>query len=269
MSDKQVCCYDFTQSCDHMDFQEVCDHLKKWAKKFVFQKEKTDKGYLHWQGRLSLIKKRRFNELKGKLFPKGHISVTSKTVHDGNQFNYVMKADTQVDGPWTEADVEDPPPLTRQLKVFMKMDKYPWQSKVYELCKQLDDRCINVIYDIYGNAGKSVFVEWLEYERMGFEIPPFRQMEDIMQCCMSIKAQKCYFVDMPRGMKKDKLSEFYSGLEALKNGVTYDKRYSFKKRRMDRPQVFVFTNTLPVMELLTRDRWQIWHMTEDKDLIET
>lgn len=64
-------------------------------------------------------------------------------------------------------------------------------------------------------------------------------------------------------MKKDKLGQFYAGLECLKNGYMYDKRYSFKRRRIDRPQIWVFTNTLPAWELMSMDRWQVYEMTAD------
>ena len=88
-----------------------------------------------------------------------------------------------------------------------------------------------------------------------------------MQCCMGVSPQKCYLIDIPRAMKKDKLASFYSGLEALKNGVMYDKRFHFKKRRIDRPQVIVFTNTLPDWDLMSRDRWQVWRMLPDLTMV--
>lgn len=87
-------------------------------------------------------------------------------------------------------------------------------------------------------------------------------MQDIMQCCMGIPGQKCYIIDMPRALKKEKLAGFFSGLEALKNGVMYDKRHSFKKRRIDRPQIVVFTNSYPDTSLLSPDRWVIYTMRE-------
>ena len=40
-------------------------------------------------------------------------------------------------------------------------------------------------------------------------------MEDIMQACMNIKPQKAYFIDMPRGMRKNHLVGFFSGIESL------------------------------------------------------
>lgn len=96
-------------------------------------------------------------------------------------------------------------------------------------------------------------------------MPPFRQMEDILACAID-NIMPAYIIDMPRGMKKDKLGEFYSGLEALKNGVAYDKRYKFRKVRFDRPQVIVFTNVLPAFELMSKDRWCVYEMCDDYSL---
>lgn len=263
--------YDFTISAEKLtDRLSIIKTLNEWAKKWVFQREKSESGYDHWQGRLSLIKKRRLNEIVANLkepLAGAHFSITSSDVHKGQNFNYVMKADTRTEGPWKDEDYEEPPPLTRQLIAFNKHELYPWQKQVEEMVSEEDDRSIKLIIDEEGNAGKSIFAEYLEYKGKAWELPPFRQMEDIMQCVMSIKTQKAYLIDMPRAMKKDKLSEFYSGLEALKNGVCYDKRYSFKKRRMDRPQVIVFTNREPMYTYMSLDRWEIYLMQKNKTLI--
>jgi hypothetical protein len=88
-------------------------------------------------------------------------------------------------------------------------------------------------------------------------------MDDIFQWVCSRPKKRSYIVDMPRGMKKDRLGDFYSGIEVIKNGVAYDKRYTAKKIRFDRPRIFVFTNTLPNLELMSKDRWEIWKIDED------
>lgn len=264
----QLCTYDFTCSvelCPDRAFLQTT--LNGWCKKWVFQKEKGESGYEHWQGRVSLIHKKRIKEIVAQIkIPGIHWSPTSKAVHEGQNFNYVMKIDTRIEGPWSDQDFTEPPPLTRQLKAFMKHKRWPWQDKVLEWCNEEEDRYIRLINDTIGNAGKSILAEYIEYIEAGYEVPPFRLMEDIMACAMSIGAQKCYLIDMPRAMKKDKLSEFYAGLEALKNGVAYDKRYKFKKRRFDRPQIIVFTNRDPCWDYMSLDRWQVWDMQADKSL---
>lgn len=268
MPDQQCASWDFTISCEKFpDKNDLMKLLSKWCKKWVFQQEKGEtSGFLHWQGRVSLIKKKRESEIIKQIPIPGRWSKTCTKVHQGQNFNYVMKADTHVDGPWSDQDFDEPPPLTRQLKKFMADEMRPWQTTLKDLLTEEDDRSIKLIIDKTGNSGKSIFSEYLEYNGLAYEIPPFRLMEDIMQCAMCIKTQKCYIIDMPRALKKDKLSEFYSGLECLKNGVCYDKRYSFKKRRMDRPQVVVFTNKDPCWDYMSMDRWEIYDMTPNFSL---
>jgi len=103
---------------------------------------------------------------------------------------------------------------------------------------------------------------------MAEEIPPFRLMDDIFQWVAGRPIKPVYIVDMPRGMKKDRLGDFYSGIEVIKNGVAYDKRYHAKKIRFNRPRVFVFTNELPNLDLMSKDRWVIWMVDEEYEVIE-
>jgi len=254
---------DFTFPCTGITKEELVTTLRSWCKKWVFQREKGESGYEHFQGRVSLIKKKRFNDLKGKFLHGGHISPTTDVEYNGKNFSYVLKEDTRIEGPWDDKSCPPPPKMTKRLASFLQKDMYPWQLSVQYLVTQYDDRKIHVIIDKEGNCGKSTLAEYLEYKGLAEELPPLRMMEDIMACVMCIGERKAYLIDMPRGMKKDKLGEFYSGLECLKNGVAYDKRYAFKKMRFDCPQIIVFTNTEPVMDLLSRDRWQLHKVSRD------
>lgn len=245
------------------DHQALIEYLTPWCKKYVFQKERgEDTGYVHWQIRLYLIKPSRIASLLSKGFGKGgHLSPTSTTVHHGNSFNYVMKADTRVEGPWSDRDAPEERFLTRQLTWFMQQPLRPWQSQVLQFVQRIEDRKITLIHDVHGNSGKSIFCEFLEYKGHAIELPPFNDLNDLMQCVHGLKNQKCYLIDMPRGLVKTRLAQFYSGLESIKNGVCYDKRYAFKRRRFDRPQIVVFTNSLPNFELLSPDRWSIYQLS--------
>jgi len=272
---KQVVGWDITIKKDRHDtWKHLGEQLNGWCKKWVFQQERGNGGYEHWQVRVHLIQKKTEAGMKTDLKQGGgpmadiggHWSITSGGTHLNNKFNYCMKKDTRVDGPWKDSDYQEPPKLTSQLSHFMELEMYPWQQQVKDWCMEEDFRSIKLVYDKPGNSGKSLLAEYLEYIGVAFEMPPLRMMEDIMQFCFSFPSQKAYLIDMPRAMKKDKLGEFYAGLECIKNGVCYDKRYQGKKRRMNRPQVIVFTNVLPCFEFLSPDRWQVWEMQPDKSL---
>ena len=273
MTTTQCATWDFTCKYQEETWEQVGEWLNGWCKKWVFQLEKSDSEYMHWQGRVSLIKKKRLSEITGQMKNEAmpfHWSPTSSTVHAGQNFNYVMKADTRVDGPWKESDWEEPPQMTWQLQHFMDTHRdspYPYQTKLKDYLE--DEREMRIIWVVIcheGHTGKSLFAEYLEYQKLAYEMPPFSLCEDMMQCAMSIKEQKAYLIDMPRAMKKDKLAQFYAGIECLKDGKCYDKRYAFKKRRMNRPKIIVFTNHCPDLKLLSADRWKLWQI-QDHDLL--
>jgi hypothetical protein len=140
---------------------------------------------------------------------------------------------------------------------------YEWQKQIIGMIDHWDGRKIDLIYDKPGCIGKSMISEYLEFNGLAEEIPPYRLMDDIFQWVCSRPIKKAYLVDMPKGMKKDKLGDLYSGLEVIKNGVAYDKRYTAKKIRFDRPRIFVFTNELPQFKLMSLDRWQVWEINRE------
>lgn len=266
---KELQRYDVTLGTDKCSAEQLQDFLMEWCNKWVFQIEVGEKtGFEHYQIRVNLIKAKSEASLKttwSKLLPGCHISVTSNACKD---FCYQMKADTRKEGPGNGPWSSEKPMavMTRQLKKFMELGLRPWMTKCEEIANREDDRYITVIIDKIGNSGKSIFSEYLVFKGAALELPYMSTMEDIMQACMCLPKQKCYLIDMPRGLKKEKLSSFYAGLECLKNGMMYDKRYSFKMRRIDRPQIIVFTNTEPDWSLLSADRWDPYVMLEDYDL---
>lgn len=156
--------------------------------------------------------------------------------------------------------------MTAQLEEFLTHELYPWQKQVLHDCSIPDSKTINLIYDPNGNSGKSIFCEYMEYKDLACEIEPVNGLRGLMAQVMDQGVWPAYIVDLPRAMKKDKLGGFYSGIETLKNGVAYDRRYKFRQVRFDRPVIWVFTDILPAFDLLSTDRWRVWKMQEDMSL---
>lgn len=248
--------------------------LKGYCKKFGFQLEQGRKtGYKHWQCRVSLISKRTCVAMHTEIISEigGNWSLTSDHVHSGpKHFNYVMKEDTRIDGPWTDSTPCDPPPtLTRQLREFMAIPRENWytfQTHLYTQSTVYNDRIITLVYDPHGHSGKTSIVNLLEYEEKALYVPPIDTMKDMSQYICCYETKPCYCIDLPRAMKKDKkaLRGIYSGIELLKDGRMFDTRYSARSRRIDCPQIFVFCNDLPDFDMLSNDRWIILEIQHDK-----
>ena len=240
---------------------EVKEILKRFSKKFVFQLERGDSGYLHWQGRMSLIKRRRTCELKKFLREQNvlnlfnYIAPTTNIEHTKTAF-YCMKEDTRIEGPYKDTDIDQP--ITKQLQIILNSELRPWQQSIIDETKKFCMRSIDLIFDPEGNNGKSLLCDYLEYKDNCEAVPPYRLMDDLYQWVCNCGGKRLFIFDLPRGMKKDKLGDLYSGIEVIKNGVAYDKRYKNNKIKFDRPRIIVFTNVLPCLELMTKDRWKIW-----------
>jgi len=266
--DSPCAVWDFTLKAEGLTPQEVGEYLRSKCKKYAYQLERGEAtGYMHYQGRVSLHKKVRLsgllslcNEWEGKC----HWSVTSSEGAKGAF--YVMKEQTRAEGPWSDKEYEPP---RRELKTVTKMKEnglLPWQASLLEKTKDYDDRKIHIVIDSDGNSGKSAFCKWVWQHKLGQPVPPMMCAEDLVQFVKSLPYSGLYVIDMPRAMKKTKLYGLYSGIETLKNGMVYDKRYKGVFEYIDEPNIIVFTNTPPKMSYLSRDRWQLWTITS-KELV--
>jgi len=255
MSINPICVYDFTLSCLQVgDYRSVRDYLIKIGKKWAFQEEKGESGYSHFQGRVSLKVKKRLSELKS---PFGiHWSPTSKACC-GDDF-YVTKEESRVNGPWTSDD--EIIYIPRQIREINSLR--PWQQSVLNYLGVWDTRCINLVFCPHGNIGKSILVGWCRAHKLARALPPCNDHKDIMRMVCDLPTAKSYIIDMPRSMNKDRLYGFYSGIETIKDGFAYDDRYSYKEKVFDCPNIWIFSNTLPDEEMLSRDRWKIWEVKE-------
>lgn len=256
--------YDFTLGCQYATVEDVKRILTEFCKKWTFQREISDNtGFEHFQGRFSLKHKMRRDTLKNKLpWKEIHLSPTSNENSD-NDF-YATKEDTRIEGPWKDTDeVIYIPRQVREIQTW-----YPWQISVCEKLSLWDTRSIHCIVDAGGNKGKSTLASALGSTNKACQIPFCNDFKDIMRMVMDQPKVGAYLIDMPRAVNKEKLYQLYGAIEIIKGGYAYDDRYSFRKAYFDCPNIFVFTNKCPDLQLLTTDRWKLWMINDNMELVE-
>lgn len=265
MSENALAVWEFRSNAEGITEIDIINALKGVAKHYAFQLELSDTGYLHYQGRMSLIKKRREKEkhILLSLLKDWQPNYLAPTVVEckGDTF-YITKEDTRIKGPWTDKDKVLYIP--RQIREVEKL--YPWQQHIVDDAKVWDKRCINILYDTHGNNGKSILKTYIGVMQIGRALPFTNDYKDMMRIVMDTPKRSLYIVDIPRALKKEHMFNFFGALETLKDGYAYDDRYSFKEEYFDCPNIWVFMNVIPELSLLTQSRWKIWTII-DHDLV--
>jgi len=267
-----LCQYDFTIKADGLTYTDLVAIAKTIFKKWVFQLEQGESsGYLHYQGRGSLIKRRRLPEAIA-LFTKAgltgfHLSPTSNG--NGDSFAYVMKLDTRVEGPWSDQDKE-PAYIPRQ---YRDIAPYPFQQSIIDSLNTFDSRTINCVVDLKGCQGKTTIGCICCLMHNGIRLPPVDDSKLLLaSVCDILTAKKerspgPIFVDLPRSFAYAKQREIFSAIEDIKNGHVQDLRYRHTEWWFDSPPVWVFMNQPPDSSCLTRDRWKLWTIDPDHRLV--
>lgn len=266
--------YDFRANQNLYEREVLIHFLKKNCKKWTFQLEQGDTGYVHYQGRFSLIKKRRKNELmklmKDQEFEVPNYLEPSITEYRNENF-YVLKVDTRIEGPFSD-EIEKLHETKYIPRQYRDIKLYSWQQKIYDSCSEFEPRKINLIYDPEGNKGKTTVAALCEIIQDAIDLPPLNDYKEIIQLvcniCMDKKIRKLsgVFIDLPRSMDKTRLYGIYSAIEQIKKGKLYDIRYHYKAWWIDSPQIWVFTNKMPDLDYLSKDRWNIY-IIDNNELI--
>lgn len=131
------------------------------------------------------------------------------------------------------------------------------QDRIVKLLDRQSDRGILVWYDRTGSIGKSFTCRHLVERRRAYYVPPtVDNVKQIIQwVCSGYKGQKYLIIDIPRSAKWNE--SLYTGLEAIKDGLVYDTRYSAKLRDIWGCKILVLTNSMPKIDKLSKDRWTI------------
>jgi len=272
-------------------YLQIGEMLKLICSKFVFQLEEGESKIRHYQIRVNTITKTRARPLL-KLIFKGldikdskayiHVSPTSSDIHKHKNFNYVMKLDGRISGPWTEKDFNEetsayiPEPL-RGLTV----DKLrPFQKSLLDISKVYNDRVIDFIYDEKGNHGKGFISDYLEIYADCYILPSIDDYKLIIQDAHNYiqsrinmygekgRNVKAFILDMPRVMSANNMHNLIGAIETIKGGRFVDYRHkSSPIIRIEKPRVFVFTNKCIDLDLYSRDRYKVWRINDSSELV--
>jgi len=155
------------------------------------------------------------------------------------------------------------------------------------------NREVCAIVDKNGKSGKSLMVDWLcgFYGKKVFGLPMLKSGEDVCAFTCSNFIGKgseggsgtiikdgpvLVLIDLPRGVTgggigKRAACEYMSGIECIKDGKCYDKRYQGRILKwVSKPVVVVFANSWPKMltseSALTPDRVNVKYIWSDKTL---
>lgn len=268
MSTVQCAVWDFRANEANFTSDELITWLKSNCKKWTFQKEQGDTGYIHWQGRFSLIKKR-LKSVILKMQPGfNYLEPTSKQ-NWLDEYFYAMKEDTRLEGPWRDSDSGPTGADSLYIpKQYRDLILRPWQEKVLQSANEFNSREINLIYDPIGNNGKSTVAAIAELLHGGLDMPPLNDFKELVallcDICMdkNLRQVSPIFFDLPRAIDKTRLHGLYSAIEQVKKGKIYDCRYHYKCWWIDSPVIWVFSNIPPDTNLLSHDRWKLWCIEE-------
>nr|WPR18642.1 MAG: replication polyprotein [Chemarfal virus 195] len=151
---------------------------------------------------------------------------------------------------------------------------YPWQADMMAMYNgPTPEREIVWISETTGNTGKSALARHLAI--MGETLVVTGKGTDVLAAVASwfdpkkkgsVKPLKLILWDLPR-CTEGHMS--YSAMEGVKNGCFFSGKYESNMVVMNKPHVWVFSNQRPDTTKLSKDRWNIFTINDDKVLIST
>lgn len=129
------------------------------------------------------------------------------------------------------------------------VDLRPWQSQVVTEIQIQNDREVMWVHDSEGGKGKSFLTKYLKFKYNAYVVTGGTQ-NDI---AYDYNFQKIVVFDLARE------SQFmpYQLIENFKNGLIFSAKYESNMKISMGVRVLVFSNSLPDLNKLSADRWNI------------
>lgn len=212
--------------------------MKKW----IIGKETGRNGYEHWQIRCKVSRQDFFEH-----------------VHAEAPFFAIFKAQDEWEYERKEAHFTSSEDTIDILKVRYGAPKQD-QLRRLKWLKIQNDREIDIWYDPEGGQGKSWLVNWLWETGQAYYFPPFSGsikalVQDVASDFIKHGKRPYVVIDIPRDIKFN--SEIIGGLEAIKDGLIKEQRYSSQTINIRGVKILVTTNyklTAKEIGKLSKDR---------------
>lgn len=174
-----------------------------------------------------------------------------------------MKDETRVRGPWADKKIK-PAYSGKDLPKTL----WPWQAECLDrLLQEPDDRTINYIIDTKGHAGKSKFCKYMAFHH-GALFLPWGKTGDILNYVCKNKDAGMFLFDLSRSKPQDwARDDISAAMEQIKNGMVVNLKFDTFGIMFDPPHVWAYSNQPPNLSSMSADRWKLWTVDENKQLI--
>lgn len=229
--------------------------------------EMEKSGGLHFQCRVCLRGNRAHKTAVVRLFEGMHVSPTS--TKSTKNFDYVMKEETRIDGPWTSENIEEEEDvfIDEEVKRIANELK-PWQTSILKVLEEQSRDKIAVVLDKIGGIGKTTLTDVARYKKIAGIIPSLDTTKLMMECIFGqlTKNRKIskWIVDLPRATNEETIAQTYKAMETLKGGTAYDSRFTFREIITKRPSILVFTNKIPNLNYISKFRWDFFTVVNNE-----
>lgn len=232
-------------------FRTICN-------KYIFQEELGENGTPHLQGCIFLKKKMRWSEF----FPKDYNNIHWEEMRNEKaSIAYCCKDETRVGNIFKWG-------FPRELDIITNL--FPWQETIYRKCLlEPDKRKIIWIYDPKGNNGKTALCKFLTIKVNAISATSGSAKDIACILAMCVKNGKNLNDLTTFIFHYARTSEHisYKAIESVKDGYITSTKYESGTMVFNCPHCLVFSNELPDIDKLTKDRWEVYTLNDNKELI--
>jgi len=157
---------------------------------------------------------------------------------------------------------------TPTIKYLHRENFYTWQEDLYIWCQEEpNDRSIVWVTDYEGNAGKTSWCKTMVIQHDAIVLEG--KSTDMFHGLVSFYERKGYYpsivlIDIPR----ESLGYInYAAIEKIKNGLLFSGKYESNLLVFNPPHVIVFANNMPKLSAFSLDRWNIFEIDDNKELV--